>query len=107
MQNLLEIARIEAGELHPVKQWGSIAEIFANVLDRCAMEFSSHKIRVECPESLPMVRVDSRLLASVIANLLENAAKYSPLQSEIVLCGQIKDTHQDQRPGPRARNSSE
>src|SRR5262245_7527632 len=91
VQNLLEMARIEAGELHPVKEWGSVSEIFSNVLDRCAAETSSHKIRVECPENLPIVKVDSRLLASVIANLLENAAKYSPLHSEIVLSGQMKD----------------
>src|SRR2546427_40148 len=65
---------------------------------------SNHRVRVECEENLPMVKVDSRLLASVIANLLENAAKYSPGQSEIILRGAIdshilKVTVQDQGPG--------
>ena len=104
VQNLLEMARIEAGELHPVKEWGSITEILDNARDRCAAELANHTLRVECPENLPMVRVDSRLLASVIANLLDNAAKYSPLQSEIVLRGEIegntlKISIQDQGPG--------
>jgi len=104
VQNLLEMARIESGELHPIKEWGSLSEIFGNVLDRCTAELSNHRVRVECEENLPMVKVDSRLLASVIANLLENAAKYSPGQSEIILRGAIdshrlKVTVQDQGPG--------
>ena len=85
VQNLLEMARIEAGELHPVREWGSISEIFDNVLDRCAANLSNHRVGVGCEENPPMVKVDSRLLASVIANLLENAAKYSPPESEIIL----------------------
>lgn len=104
VQNLLEMARIEAGELHPVKEWGLLSEILGNVLDRCAADISNHRVKVECEENLPMLKVDSRLLAGVIANLLENAAKYSPAQSEIILRGVIdsntlKISVHDQGPG--------
>ncbi len=37
-----------------------------------------------------MVKVDSRLLAEVLANLVENAAKYSPDQSRIILHGTVE-----------------
>jgi two-component system sensor histidine kinase KdpD len=104
VQNLLEMARIEAGELHPVKEWGSVSEIFGNVLERCAPELSSHRVRVDLDEGIPMVKVDSRLLAEVIVNLIDNAAKYSPHASEIVIRGVIEGSSltvsvQDQGPG--------
>ena len=90
VQNLLEMARIEAGELHPVKEWGTVAEIFDNVLERSALYLNNHQIVIELEESLPMVKVDSRLLAEVLANLVENAAKYSPEQSRIILQGTVE-----------------
>jgi two-component system sensor histidine kinase KdpD len=91
VQNLLEMARIEAGELHPVKEWGTISEIFDNVLERSSPYLSNHQVVVELNERLPMVKVDSRLLAEVLANLVENAAKYSPDQSKIILCGTVNE----------------
>ncbi len=91
VQNLLEMARIEAGELHPVKEWGTVAEIFDNVLERSAFYLNNHQIVIELEESLPMVKVDSRLLAEVLVNLVENAAKYSPDGSTIILCGTVEE----------------
>ena len=85
VQNLLEMARIEAGELHPVREWGSVSEILDNVLDRCGAELSNHRVRVELEDNVPIVKVDSRLVAEVIANLLDNATKYSPPEGEILL----------------------
>ena len=59
------------------------------VLDRCATTLANHQVRVELKEGLPLVKVDARLLASALANLLENAAHYSEAQSAIVVCGEI------------------
>jgi two-component system sensor histidine kinase KdpD len=89
VQNLLEMARIEAGELHPVKEWASVSELIDTVLDRCAATLASHRVLVEMKEGLPLVKVDARLLASALANLVENAAQYSSAQSNIVVHGEI------------------
>ena len=104
VQNLLEMARIEAGELHPVKEWGSVSEIFGNVLERCDPVLSNHRVQVDLDEGMPMVKVDSRLLAEVIVNLVDNAAKYSPQDSQIIICGEIEGSTltvsvKDQGPG--------
>lgn len=91
IHNLLEMARIEAGELKLSKQWGSLSEIFANVLDRTSSATRNHKISVDLDDGLPLVKVDSRLIAEALTNLVENAAKYSPDGSEIVLHGRIDE----------------
>jgi len=85
VENLLSMARIDAGELHPLKQWGSVAEICNNALNHCAGALRQHRVRVDCAEVLPLVRVDSRLVAQALAHLIENAAKYSPKGSEITI----------------------
>lgn len=90
VENLLAMARIDAGELRPLPQWGSVAEICNNVLDRCAGALHHHRIRVDCAEDLPLVRVDSRLVAQALANLIENAAKHSPPASEIVVWARLE-----------------
>ena len=89
IRNLLEMARIEAGELKLLKRWGSISEIFSNVLDRTSPVTREHKVSVDLDEGSPLVKVDSRLIAEALTNLVDNAARYSPRESEIVIEGRI------------------
>jgi two-component system, OmpR family, sensor histidine kinase KdpD len=89
VQNLLEMARIEAGELHPVKEWASVPEMISALVDRCASALDNHRIRIELEDDLPLVRVDARLLTTALANLLENAAQYSSAQSNVVVRGEL------------------
>ena len=90
IEDLLDMARIEAGELRPSMQLGSVAEICSNVLDRCESELRHHRISVDCSEDLPLVIADSPLIAEALAHLVENAAKYSPAGSEIVVSARRK-----------------
>jgi two-component system sensor histidine kinase KdpD len=104
VQNLLEMARIEAGELHPVKEWGQVSEVFGNVLERCGPELSNYHVRVDLGDGTPLVKVDSRLLAEVVFNLVDNALKYSPAGSQITLRGLVEGgsltvSVRDQGPG--------
>jgi two-component system sensor histidine kinase KdpD len=85
VDHLLEMARVEAGELRLRKEWTSVSEILDNALQSCAAAVRDHKIRVDCAETLPLIKVDPRMLTEVLTNLIENAAKYSPAGSEIAL----------------------
>src|SRR5262249_22928129 len=88
--NLLEMARIEGGELQVSRQWDSLAEIFANVIDRCAPSFRGHHVVAAVRDDLPLVSVDSRLVAEALTNIVENAAKYSPAGSRIVMDARVE-----------------
>jgi two-component system sensor histidine kinase KdpD len=59
------------------------------VVDRCAAALDHHRVRLELDDDLPLVKVDARLLVSALANLVENAAQYSPAQSNIVVRGEL------------------
>lgn len=91
VEDLLDMARIEAGELQPSMQLGSVAEICGNVLDRCERELRHHSVKIDCSEDLPLVKVDSPLIAEALTHLVENAAKYSPVGSEIIISARLKD----------------
>lgn len=91
VENLLEMARIEAGELHLTKQWISISELFSKVLDRCSAVTHDHQVVVELNDEWLTVWIDSHLVAEVLTNLIENAAKYSPEGSKIILCSLVRN----------------
>jgi two-component system sensor histidine kinase KdpD len=90
VQNLLEMARIEAGELRILKRWEAVSEIITNVLERCAQTLCNHRVKIEMDEEIPLVKVDSLLVAEALHNLVENAAKYSPAESLVTIKARIE-----------------
>jgi two-component system sensor histidine kinase KdpD len=85
VEGLVEMARIEAGEMHLRQRWGSIEEIVSAALERAAPLTRAHDVQVRMGEGLPAVRVDARAVAEVVYTLLDNAAKYSPAGTRIGL----------------------
>lgn len=77
VEGLVEMARIEAGEMRLRQRWGSVEEIVSAALERAAPLTRGHEVLVEMDEGLPAVRVDARAMAEVLYTLLDNAAKYS------------------------------
>lgn len=104
VQNLLEMARIDSGECRPVKEWGAVSDLVADVLNRCGEVLARHQVRLDIQDALPLVRWDERLMSQVLSNLLENAGRYSPPGTEIALGIKLNDHElqirvQDQGPG--------
>jgi two-component system sensor histidine kinase KdpD len=83
IEGLMELARIEAGEMHLRRRWGSIEEIITTALERAAPLTREHRMRISLDEELPTVRVDARAVAEVVYTLVDNAAKYSPAGTTI------------------------
>jgi two-component system sensor histidine kinase KdpD len=91
IDNLLEMARIEAGELRPAREWGAIDELFDNALDRCSTAVRDHRVATDLDPDLPLVKIDVRLIAEALTNLIENAAKYSAPRTLIRLGARLDD----------------
>jgi two-component system sensor histidine kinase KdpD len=75
---LLQMTRLEAGGITLERDWDSIADIAAAVLERLRERLAGHRVILELPGDLPLVRIDAALIEQVLANLLENAAKHTP-----------------------------
>jgi two-component system sensor histidine kinase KdpD len=83
--NVLEMTRLEADGIALDRDWHAIGEIAGSVLHRLRERLARHNVRIELPSELPLVRLDATLVEQVLANLLENAAKYSPPGTAISL----------------------
>jgi two-component system sensor histidine kinase KdpD len=83
ISGLIELARIEAGELQLRRSWGAVDEIISAALLRAASITRNHQIELDVEKELPGVRVDERAVSEVVYTLIENAAKYSPRGSTI------------------------
>lgn len=84
VSNLLDLSRLEAGAWKPSKDWCDLSEIAGTALDRLA-ECDAARVQISSPADLPLVRADYVQIALVLTNLLENAAKYTPSPSPILL----------------------
>ena len=81
-QNILEMARIDAGAIATEARWAHPSEIIAAARDQVEHTLHPHKLEVHVDPDMP-VRLDPRLTATALAHLLENAAQYAPPDSTI------------------------
>ena len=78
VESIVDLARIEAGDIKLSRNWGSVEEIVDASLARAEPLMSEHQLRVVVEKDLPVIRVDARAVAEVIYTLIDNATKYSP-----------------------------
>jgi len=78
MGNILQMTRLETGAIEPKRDWASLAEIASTALDRLAGSLAHHRVMLDLPDDLPLVRVDAILIEQALGNLLENAARHTP-----------------------------
>ncbi|MGH9754778.1 MAG: sensor histidine kinase [Blastocatellia bacterium] len=83
VENMVELARIEAGAINLRRRWSSVEEIVALARSRADALTRDHRLEVELESELPVARVDANLIAEVLYSLIDNAAKYSPAGSLI------------------------
>ena len=81
-QNILDMARIDAGAIAAEARWAHPSEIVAAACDQVEQTLRSHKLDLSFDPDVP-VRLDPRLTATALAHVLENAAQYSPAGSTI------------------------
>ncbi len=81
----VELARLEAGAWQPQESACEVNDIIALALERAHNLLQNHRLRVEVDENLPLVRAAAPALAEVVYTLLDNAAKYSPVDTAITI----------------------
>lgn len=102
-ENILEMARLDAGTVAADLRWAHPSEIVAAARDQVERALGHHQLVVTVDPDTP-VRLDPRLTASAIAHVLENAAQYAPAQSPIEVRSTVTDeglvvTVRDHGPG--------
>jgi K+-sensing histidine kinase KdpD len=105
VNGLIELARIEAGELNLRRRWSAVEEIVSTALLRAEPMTRNHRVELDVERELPGLRVDERAVSEVVYTLIDNAAKYSAKGSTIRISArrageeQIEMSVEDQGPG--------
>lgn len=93
--NLLDMARIQSGEVKLNLQWQHLEEIVGSTLHAAQSFLARHEVRTDVPHDLPLLSFDAMLMERVLWNLLENAVKYTPAGSVITISARIKDPYME------------
>ena len=89
VSNLLDMARIESGEVKLNLQWQPLEEVVGAALEAARGMMQRHSVVVHLPRDLPLVKFDAVLIERVLVNLLENVSKYTPPGSTVTLSAQV------------------
>ncbi|MEA2661349.1 MAG: two-component system, OmpR family, sensor histidine kinase KdpD [Chloroflexota bacterium] len=83
--NLLDLSRIEAGELRTDPEPFELATLVGEVVGRLRVRLAGRVVEVDIPDDLPPVLVDGVFIDQVLTNILENTIKYTPPSARIRL----------------------
>ena len=89
--NLLDMARIQSGEVKLNLQWQPLEEVVGSAVRGIQAQLAGHHVETRLAAGLPLVRFDAMLIERVLVNLLENAAKYTPPGSRIVIAAEVDE----------------
>ncbi|MEW9514832.1 ATP-binding protein [Streptomyces bacillaris] len=79
--NLLDMSRLQTGTVMPVFRETDVDEVVPMALGGVPED----SVVLDIPETLPMVMVDRGLLERVVANIVENAVKYTPAGTPVLV----------------------
>ncbi len=79
--NLLDMSRLQAGALTVSAEPVGIEEVIPAALR--SLGERAQRIRIDVPETLPRVLADAGLLERALANLLDNALRHCPQDTEV------------------------
>ena len=88
VQNLLDMTRLGYGAVKTKLEWHDLGDITAAAIQRVGVALRGFSVKTSVPEE-SLVFTDSTLLTQILANLLDNASKYSPAKSTIRITASI------------------
>jgi PAS domain S-box-containing protein len=93
VNDLLDVSRITRGKIELRKQVVNLAEVFEAAIEasKPTIEKWDHHLTVTLPDEGVSIVADPTRLAQVVANLLNNAAKYTDKGGEIILAAHVVD----------------
>lgn len=81
--NVLDLTRVRAGQMAPRLELVELSDIINGSVRRKEKALAGHTLQVDMSADLPMLRLDLFLMEHALANLLDNAAKFSPAGSKV------------------------
>lgn len=85
VENLLAVTRLEEGRMNINLTTELVSDVIAEALKHIHKKSEMQKITVIQQDELLLAKMDARLIVQVLINLLDNAIKYTPPDSQITI----------------------
>jgi two-component system sensor histidine kinase KdpD len=82
--HILDMARIDSRTVATERQWVTPADVIDAAITYAGRALDAHALAIDAPSDAA-IHLDPRLISSAVAQLLENAARYSPRGSTITV----------------------
>jgi two-component system sensor histidine kinase KdpD len=91
IQNLLDMTRLGHGDLKIERDWVAFDDLVTSALKRLGGALEGFLVAKNWPNNLPLLYVHPALIEQALVNVLENAARFSPLNGRITIEAQCRD----------------
>jgi two-component system sensor histidine kinase KdpD len=78
VSNVLDLVRLESGQVVLRRDWQTLDDLVGSALTRYQERLAAHRVETRLAPDLPPVWVDATLIVQLLANLFDNIAKYTP-----------------------------
>ncbi len=85
VDNLLDITRLESGNLKPKTEWHSVTDLINSALNKMKNEIGGHKIIFNGGEDAGILQFDFPLMEQALVNIIHNSIEYTPADSVIII----------------------
>ncbi|HEX8592106.1 MAG TPA: sensor histidine kinase KdpD [Pseudomonas sp.] len=92
IQNLLDMTRLGHGALKLARDWVSPGDIVGSALNRLRVVLAPLRVNSQVPADLPLLYVHGALIEQALVNVLENAARFSPVDGRLELQAGVTDS---------------
>ena len=96
VRNTLELSRIRAGALEIEPERVDVADLVQHAVRRLRPIARAHRVRLDVDDDLPPVALDVMMAEQILLNLLENAFRFAPPGSEIVVGAHVSGRRDDE-----------
>jgi K+-sensing histidine kinase KdpD len=93
IRDLLDATRISAKGIQPQLTWTDPTDIVNAAVKQKGRRLASHWVTLNLQREVPLVHVDTVLVEQALGQILENAAKYSPVGTAIKVTSRCEDGH--------------
>jgi two-component system, OmpR family, sensor histidine kinase KdpD len=95
IQNLLDMTRLGHGDMKIERDWVAFDDLVTSALKRLESVLDGFQIEKHWPNHLPLLYVHPALIEQALVNVLENAARFSPLNGRITIEAQCRHDKSD------------
>jgi two-component system sensor histidine kinase KdpD len=90
LENLLDMTRLESGQLQLRLEWCDVNDLVTGALNRASADLAGHEVIRDVAANLPLVRMDLPLMEQALYNLLHNAAVHTPAGTRVRVTAKVE-----------------